>query len=546
MPELHFDYVIVGGGSAGCVLAARLSEDPAVRVCLLEAGPRDRHPLIHVPAGIAWLMRSRRLNWNFQSEAQAGAAGRSLFCPRGRMLGGSSSSNAMCYVRGHASDYDDWAALGNDGWSYAEVLPYFKRAEDQSRGADAWHGSGGPLAVMDFAEPSVLTQAFLQAARQAGYPMTPDFNGARQEGAGLLQVTQRRGRRCSTAVGYLRPARERGNLTVLTGARATRVLLDGPRAEGVEFLRDGMRLKARAAREVLLCAGALQSPQLLMLSGIGPADHLHERGIVPRLDLGGVGRNLQDHPDVMVVHDSIRAVSSGLTPRQMVRGPLSIYDYLRHGRGLLTNNGAEGAAFLRSRPQETRPDIQLHFMPARLRDHGRDLAFMAREGYSMHVCCLRPKSRGSIRLRTADPLAAPAIDLGFLSHEDDLHTLVRGVRRVRSIFAAPAFDAFRGAEVKPGRAQTDEEIADFVRRDVESAYHPVGTCAMGRGALAVVDARLRVHGLQGLRVVDASVMPTLVGGNTNAPTIMVAEKAADLIREDAALVRGSIHVAVAA
>lgn len=529
MSELSFDYVIVGGGSAGCVLAARLSEDPAVRVCLLEAGPRDRHPLIHVPAGIAWLMRSRRLNWNFQSEAQEQAGGRSLFCPRGRMLGGSSSSNAMCYVRGHASDYDDWAALGHTGWSYADVLPYFKRSEDQARGADAWHGSGGPLAVSDFAEPSVLTQAFLQAARQAGYPVTPDFNGAQQEGAGLLQVTQRRGRRCSAAVGWLRPARERTNLTVLTGARATRVLLEGARATGVEFIQGRQRLQARATREVLLSAGALQSPQLLMLSGLGPAEHLREHGITPQLNLPGVGRNLQDHPDVMVVHDSTRAVSSGLTPRQMLRSPLSVYDYLRNGRGLLTSNGAEGAAFLRSRPQETRPDIQLHFMPARLRDHGRDLAFMAREGYSMHVCCLRPKSRGSIRLRSADPLAAPAIDLGFLREDEDLQTLVRGVRRVRSIFAAPAFDAFRGAEVKPGRVQSDEEIADFVRRDVESAYHPVGTCAMG----AVVDARLRVHGLQGLRVVDASVMPTLVGGNTNAPTIMVAEKAADLVREDA-------------
>ncbi len=525
------DYVVVGGGSAGCVVASRLSEDPDVTVCLLEAGPNDWHPAIHIPAGMLWLMFSRRLNWQFTTRPEAELAGRAMFWPRGRMLGGSSSMNAMCYTRGHAFDYDHWAALGNRGWSYAEVLPYFKRSEHQERGADAFHGVGGPLNVMDFGRPNVLTQRFLEAAEQAGFPLNKDVNGAEQEGVGYFQVTQKNGRRCSAAQAFLPKAvRDRPNLTVLTGAQATRLVLQGRHIQGVEFRQGRHTRRVQARVEVIVSAGAVQSPQLLMLSGIGDAAHLREFGIDTVHHLPGVGRNLQDHLDVTLTHSSLQRVSAGLSWRNCLRMPGAAVEWLTRNSGILTNNGAEGCGFIKSSPSEAIPDLQLHFMPASLRDHGRDLRFITQEGYTMHVCQLRPKSRGRITLAGKDPMQAPNIDAAYLTHPDDIRTLIKGVRQVRRIFASPAFDAYRGNEVSPGPdAVSDEALERYIRAHAETIYHPVGTCRMGADDMAVVDDQLRVHGVRGLRVVDASIMPTLIGGNTNAPAIMIGEKAAEMI-----------------
>jgi choline dehydrogenase len=529
-----FDYVIVGGGSAGCVLANRLSEDGATSVCLIEAGPPDRHPLIHMPMGIIWMMRSRVLNWNLETQAEPGMHGRQLFWPRGRTLGGSSSSNAMCYLRGHPADYDEWAALGNPGWSYADVLPYFRRSQNQERGASAYHGVGGPLNVADLRSPNPLTAVFVEAGVEAGLARNDDFNGERPDGVGPFQVTQKGGRRCSTARGYLKPVRGRANLTVITGAHATRIVFEQQRAVGVEYGLGNARaplLRVDARREVCLSAGAIGSPQLLMLSGVGDAQQLARVGIEPVHQLPGVGRNLQDHLDVILVQACTQPVSYGITWRNVLRGGVDLWRYLAAGRGMFTTNGAEGCAVARSSPDEERPDLQFHFSPGKLRDHARDLPFLCGDGYSLHVCNLRPKSRGDIRLASRDPYAKPLIRANYLSDPDDVEHLLRGVRLARRILAAHAFDAYRGREIVPGSAvQSDDEIRDFIRDAAETIYHPIGTCKMGNDAQAVVDAQLRVHGIAGLRVVDASIMPLLVGGNTNAPTVMIAEKASDLIR----------------
>lgn len=528
-----FDYVIVGGGSAGCVLANRLSADPGVTVCLLEAGPADTNWAIHIPAGMLWLMRSKVLNWQFHTEPEPALARRRLFWPRGRTLGGSSSINAMCYTRGHPRDYDAWEAEGNRGWAFRDVLPYFKRSEDQARGPSAFHGVGGPLHVSDFEAPTALTQTFIEAGQQAGFPHCTDFNGADLEGVGLFQTTQKRGLRWSTAKGYLSPARARPNLKIVTNAHAQRVVFEGLRACGVVAQREGgIPSYFAARREVILSAGAVQSPQLLMLSGVGPGSHLAHHGLRPIVDLPGVGQNLQDHLDVMVVHQGKRARSTGLTPLTLLKGPWELARLALQGAGMLTSNGAEGNAFIKSSPEEPVPDLQLHFMPARLRDHGRDLRYLAGQGFSMHVCFLRPKSRGHISLASADPMAAPAIHANYLSHPEDLRKMILGIRQVRRIFAASAFDLDRGDELMPGKqAQSDAELEAFIRSHAETIYHPVGTCRMGPGdnPMSVVDHELRVHGTQGLRVVDASIMPTLVGGNTNAPTVMIAEKASDML-----------------
>ena len=531
-----FDYVIVGGGSAGCVLANRLSEERDISVCLIEAGPPDRHPLIHMPMGIIWMMRSKVLNWNLYTEREPEMGGRRMFWPRGRTLGGSSSSNAMCYLRGHPGDYDEWAALGNPGWSYADVLPYFKRSENQERGASPYHGTGGPLNVADLRSPNRLTEVFINAGREAGLPLNKDFNGERPEGVGQFQVTQKNGRRCSTARGYLKPVRSRPNLTVITDAYATRVLFDGKRAVGVEYRHQNVLRSVGATREVIVSAGAIQSPRLLMLSGVGDAEHLRATGIEVVQPLPGVGRNLQDHLDIILVQACTRPVSYGITWRTVLRGGVDLVRYAHAGRGMFTTNGAEGCAVTRSAPGEARPDLQFHFSPGKLRDHARDLLFLCGEGYSLHVCNLRPKSRGDIRLTSADPIAPLAIRANYLSHPDDLEHMLRGFKLARRILGADAFAPYRGVEIVPGdKVQSDDEIRDFIRAKAETIYHPIGTCKMGdaaRDPLAVVDARLRVHGLDGLRVVDASIMPLLVGGNTNAPTVMIAEKAADMIKVD--------------
>jgi choline dehydrogenase-like flavoprotein len=527
------DYLIVGAGSAGCVLAGRLSEDPSVRVTLLEAGPPDTSVAVHCPAGMALIAKQGKPAWTFETVPQPGLNGRRGYQPRGKVLGGSSSVNAMIYMRGHRADYDGWAAAGNRGWSYEEVLPFFKRAEHNERGADAWHGSGGPLNVAELRSPGRWRDAFVRAGVEAGYPANPDFNGAEQEGFGAFQVTQRNGERLSAAKAYLTPHLGRPNLKVLTGAQVLRVRFEGRRAVGVDVRLEGTEQTLTAQREVLLSAGALQSPALLQLSGVGPGAALQALGLPVVHDLPGVGLHLHDHIDVVQVvdaphlKDTVGLSLAGLGA--MLRG---VFEWRRHRTGLLTTNYGESGAFIRSHPDEPLPDLQLHFVVAKLVDHGR--ATVLGHGYSCHVCLLRPRSRGSVTLASPDPLAAPRIDPAFLSDPDDTARLVRGFKRMRHVLAQPALAAHGGRELPASAAaRSDEEIERYVRDHADTIYHPVGSCRMGPGPLDVVDERLRVRGLERLRVVDASVMPAIVGGNTNAPTIMIAEKAVDLIREDA-------------
>ncbi|MEP6972000.1 MAG: choline dehydrogenase [Betaproteobacteria bacterium] len=525
-----FDYIIIGGGSAGCTLAGRLSEDPDVNVALLEAGPVDTNVLIHCPAGLALLAKTRLANWNFETLPQPGLNGRRGYQPRGKVLGGSSSINAMIYMRGQAADYDHWASLGNAGWSYADVLPYFKRSENNERGADAWHGSGGPLNVKDLPTPNRFSPLFVQAAVQAGLKENPDFNGLEQEGVGMYQVTHKNGERLSAAKAYLTPNLSRPNLQVFTGALTTRILLEKKRAVGVEFQHEGAQKQLRATREVLLCAGALQSPQILMLSGIGPHEHLVENGIATQHNLPGVGQNLHDHPNVVINTRAPRARELlGISPGGVVDAIKGIFEWRRHRTGMLTSNIAEAGGFIKSSPEELLPDLQLHFVVGILVDHGRKTVLG--HGHSCHVCVLRPQSRGSLRLASRDPTAAPLIDPNFLADRDDTDRLIRGFRILRNILAQPALQGFGGKEfATSAKAQTDLQVEHFIRDHADTEYHPVGTCRMGHGPGDVVDAELRVHGLQGLRVVDASIMPRLISGNTNAPVIMIAEKAADMIK----------------
>jgi choline dehydrogenase-like flavoprotein len=526
-----FDYIVIGGGSAGCVLAGRLSEDPGTSVCLIEAGTADKNVLIHCPAGLALMAQTGTANWAFQTTPQPGLNGRRGYQPRGKVLGGSSSINAMIYTRGQHEDYDAWAAAGNPGWSFDDVLPYFKRSEHNERGADAWHGRGGPLNVMDLRSPNRFGPVFVQAGVQAGHPANADFNGERQDGFGMYQVTHRNGERWSAAKGYLTPHLGRSNLQVLTGARVTRVVMDGRRAVGVELQQGGATRQLQARREVLLAAGALQSPQLLMLSGIGPGAHLQSRGVSVVHDLPGVGQHLHDHVDVVQVVDAPKLKDLfGLSLTGAWNVLKGVFEWSSHRSGMLTTNFAEAGAFIRSEPGLTRPDLQLHFVIGKLVDHGRKIVFG--HGYSCHVCLLQPRSRGSLTLASNDPTAAPLIDPAFLADADDVARLVRGFKLMRGVLQQPALAGHAGRELpNSAAAQTDAEIEQFVRNHADTIYHPVGSCRMGPGPDDVVDAQLRVHGVQGLRVVDASIMPSIVSGNTNAPTIMIAEKAVDMIRQ---------------
>ncbi len=526
MSGTAYDYIIVGSGSAGSVLANRLSAKPEVTVLLLEAGGSDRALFVRMPAGIARLS-TPRFDWQYDTAPQPAMNGRRMYWPRGRVLGGSSSTNAMVYMRGQAADYDRWRQLGNAGWSYADVLPFFKKAERNERITDAFHGRDGPLNVAERPYSNPLSHVFVEAAQQAGIPLNPDFNGAAQLGCGLFQVTQKNGERCSAASAYLRPAAARPNLTVLKNAQATRVVIENGRAVGIEYVRGGKRHTAHAGKEVLLAAGAINSPQLLLLSGVGPAEELRAIGVPVTLDLPGVGKNLQDHLNVNIVRRVTRPVtldgkSSGLAALAVALQ----WMLFRTGPG--TSNVAEAGAFVSSRRGASAPDIQFHFIPAQVVNHARTQ--LDGHGVTLHACCLQPESRGEIRLASADPLQPPVMDPNYLASDHDLKILIEGIRRGRDILAAPAFKPWLGEERLPGVAQqSDAELAAFVRATAETEYHPVGTCKMGSDAMAVVDERLSVRGITGLRVIDASIMPILVSGNTNAPTIMIAEKGAEMI-----------------
>ena len=526
----EFDYVIVGAGSAGCVLANRLTENPKATVCLIEAGGADDNPLVHMPFGIAigtYLPRSDT-NWHFETVPQSHLADRKGYQPRGRLLGGSSSINAMIYIRGSKRDYDRWAEMGAVGWSYADVLPYFKKAEDQGRGPDAYHGAGGPLSVSDLRYKNPLSTAFLEGAGELQLPANPDFNGESQEGVGFYQVTQKNGRRWSSAAAYLNPAKERPNLRIFSDAHAERVTFDGRRATGVAFRYGGTSAQVRARREVVLAAGAFQSPQLLMLSGVGPAAHLAERGIAALVDSPDVGSHLQDHLDYTILRRSKSPDSLGVHPAIAMRFFPALGAYAKRGEGMLTSNLAECGGFIKTDPRLEEPDIQLHFIPGLVDDHGRKKHWGG--GFSCHACVLRPKSKGVVRLASADPLAAPEIDPKFLSDDDDLFRLVKAARLIIRIFDTPAMRAVGGKQLYLDPAASDAEMIEDIRNRADTIYHPVGTCRMGGDARAVLDAKLRVRGVEGLRVADASIMPTLVGGNTNAPSIMIGEKAADLVK----------------
>ena len=527
VPEVErYDHVIVGAGSAGCVLAARLTEDPGVRVLLLEAGGDDQVDEITIPAAFSKQFRTR-LDWGYSTDEQKHAQGRRLYWPRGKALGGSSSMNAMIYIRGARADYDEWAALtGDDSWSFASVLPLFRRSEDNVRGASEYHGTGGPLRVEEQRSPHPWTRAFLEGAAAAGHAPNPDFNGPTQEGSGLYQVTQKRGKRWSTAVGFLRPALGRPGLTVRTHALTTRVLVEGGRAVGVEYRLAGEVRQARVDGEVLLCGGAINSPQLLLLSGIGPAPHLRDVGVDVVHDLPGVGQGLQDHPAMPVI---CTARGSSLKDAEQ---PRQVADYYLRRRGMLTSNVGEGGAFFRSRPDLPEVDLQFHFAPVKF--YGQGLYDPDEQALTIGVTLVRVASRGSITLRSADPTWAPAIDGGYLEQDEDLEALVAGTRAAQEVLSGSAMSQIvTGAWLPAEGVRGDDELRDAVRGGIESLYHPVSSCRMGTDDLSVVDPQLRVHGVAGLRVVDASVMPTLVRGNTNAPTIMIAERAADLVRGSA-------------
>ena len=526
-----FDYVIVGAGSSGAVLAHRLSADPKLSICLIEAGPRDKSPFIKVPLGVMWLSKDPRHNWLFTSAPQKGLDGRQISVPRGKVLGGSSAINGMIYIRGHRADYDAWAEAGCDGWDYDSVLPYFRKSEANGNSALSadFHGQDGLLAVSDLRDANPVDHDFIAAAAEMQLRPCADFNVAEPEGVGIYQVTQLAGTRHSTARAFLAPAALRPNLTILTGAEVLQIDLVDGRATGVTLRQRGQQQTVTARAEVILSAGAIGSPDLLLRSGIGPAAQIRGFGGTLRHDLPGVGQNLQDHVDCMVICQSRSMTPYGISLRALPRLARDGWRWITGNRGMLASNMVEAGGFVRSAPSEARPDIQFHIIPGRKSHRGRMVEYG--HGVSLHTCVLRPESRGSVSRSRPD--GPPDIDLGLLTSEADLNRLTRGIRMARSLLQRGPMARHGLTEILPGAdVQSDEALHAFLRAHARTVYHPVGTCAMGTGPQAVVDARLRVHGVKGLRVVDASIMPTIVSGNTNAPAIMIAEKASDMILED--------------
>jgi len=525
-----FDYIVVGAGTAGCVLASRLSEDRNTRVAVIEAGPPDRHPFIHIPADVAAAIGRPQLNWRFMTVPQAHLAQRAIPIPRGHVIGGSGSINGMVYFRGHPRDFDDWAAAGNRGWSYKEVLPYFLRSENNDDYPDsAYHGHGGPMNVTHIKRPNPMTPAFLEAMQGLGFTRTSDFNGRSSEGYGARQGTILRGRRVSTATAYLWPASRRSNLTILTNTRVLEILLEGGRAVGVSVSDAAGRRRLAARSEVVLAAGAILSPHLLMLSGIGDQEQLRAAGIQVKQHLPGVGANYHDHLAIAVLMEMSNSESYGISWRAAARDIANLLEYALFRTGPLGSNVFEATGFIRTQPQLSRPDVQVVFQAAR-RNRGT-FPFPLGHGFAISIVGLCPKSRGSVRLASADPVAAPLVDPQLLSHPDDAATMLRGLKIGRAVSRASSFGRYRAVEVQPGpQAQDDAALIEYIRRAAVTVHHPCGSCRMGADDRAVVDETLRVHGVASLRVADASVFPRIVGGNTNAAVVMVAEKAADMIR----------------
>lgn len=527
-----YDYIIVGAGSAGCVLANRLTASGRHKVLLLEAGGRDVNPWIHIPIGYAKTFRNPRVNWMYETEPEPELNGRRIYQPRGKVLGGTSSINGLLYIRGQQEDFDHWRQLGNSGWSYADVLPYFRRAEDQQRGEDRLHGVGGPLAVSDQREPNPLCDAFIKAGVEQGLPLNHDFNGEHQEGVGYFQTTSRNGRRCSTAVGYLNPAKSRSNLRIETHAHVTRVKIENGTACGVEFVQKGIARSARASGEVILCGGAVNSPQLLELSGIGNAGLLNDLGVPVVSHLPGVGENLQDHLQVRMVLRSKQPVTLNDATRSLFGKVKLGLNYALFRTGPLTVSAGYAAAFFKTCSSLVSPDIQVHFILFSSDKMGEKLHPFS--GFTASVCQLRPQSRGTIHAVSADPFDAPAIKVNYLSQEVDRLANINGLKKLRTILQADAMKPYLAEEIEPGiKMQSDEDLLQFCRDAGTTVYHPVGTCCMGTGSNCVVTPELKVQGINGLRVADGSIMPRLVSGNTNAAIVMIGEKVSDLILADA-------------
>jgi choline dehydrogenase len=528
----HFDYIIVGAGSAGCVLANRLTASGRYRVLLLEAGGRDSNIWIHIPLGYGKLFDDPRVNWLYKTEPEPELDNRRVIQPRGKVLGGSSSINGLLYIRGQHEDYDHWRQLGNAGWAFKDVLPYFKRAEDQQRGADELHGVGGPLAVSDVSEPHPLCEAFIEASVQAGYPRNDDFNGATQEGAGYFQLTTKNGRRWSTAVGYLRPARKRSNLAVVSDALATRVLFSGRRAIGVEYRQGNTTHTAYADGEVILSGGAFNSPQLLQLSGVGPASLLRGHGIAVIADMPGVGSDLQDHLQIRMQYRCTEPITMNDVINDWRHRYTEGLRYLVTRKGMLTIGAGYAAAFIRTRPELATPDVQIHFLIFSADTAGATLHPFP--GFMASVCQLRPESRGFVHIKSADPMAPPAIQPRYFTAQNDRDTIVAGLKALRGIMNQKVMRQYIAEELQPGEAcVSDDDFLAFSRATATTVYHPTSTCRMGSDPNAVVDERLRVHGFERLRVIDASIMPTVASGNTNAAAVMIGEKGADMILQDA-------------